>query len=112
VLPTREGREGHRFGGRETAKNDLFAALAGAILLRAIEPGSLGWCPIEKSMDAMHAGPVPYLFDKSFLAPVAEEIRESRGLCRLLVADDDRLIASSPDLVGPSGMPSDLASEI
>jgi hypothetical protein len=44
------------------ARADLFAALTGAILLCAVEPGSLDWCAIQKSMDAMHAGPVPHMF--------------------------------------------------
>ena len=49
---------------------------------------------------------------KPFLATVAEEIREPRGLRRFLVADDDRLIASRPNLVGPARMASNLAGEI
>jgi hypothetical protein len=60
----------------------------------------------------MNPGPVSYMLHKPFLAAMAEEIRESFGLCRLLVADDNRLIASSLDLVRPASMPSDLAGQV
>src|SRR4029077_57562 len=67
--------------------------------------------PLRQGLDAVDAGPILRTLDEPFLDPVAEDVFQALDLRRLLLADQDRLIAPPEDLFPPAGDPPDLAGD-
>jgi hypothetical protein len=87
--PAGQGREEGLLGRGELPWLKEDPALAGAPLLRAVEPGALDGIAGEQGGGAVGAGPVGEAFDESFLAAggggkpkdsvVSWDLRESRS---------------------------------
>jgi hypothetical protein len=112
MLPARERSELQGLAGRILIESKVFSPPASVVLLSAVEPPAFESGPLRQGLDAVDSRPIREAFDQTLFDPVAENVAESRNLGFRLVADQDRPVASSEDLLSPAGEAPDLPGEL
>lgn len=100
--PAGERIEGEGLAGRIAFEGQRFLAQSSPILLGAVKPVSNERVASGESLGAVDTWPVSAPSDEAFLDTMAQEVAQAGDLGRLFLADDDGLVAASPNLVSPT----------
>ena len=99
--PAGQGLQVDRLRLGEVEAGELSSAPPGGSLLAAIEPISPQTAISTQGRRAVDTGPIPWIFDQVLLDAVTKDVAQASDLGRLLVADDDRVVASLPERSPP-----------
>jgi hypothetical protein len=112
ISPARQLVEDDVLASGEIPISHGFSSPPGIELLGSVVPGAAKVSPLSQCSSAVDAGPVERAMNETFFAGLGEDVAEASHQGRLLVADLDGPVSTTPELLAPAVEAAGLLGEV